>query len=743
MTSFIYLKFAVLLVHLSWVGFAQNNSTSSTEGNIFSNRNMTVLNQTNTSNTCKLRMDESAVENILRFINSHTTHAVEINVFIDSKNETRSFPEMVWPWANEIGQTIISLKARTGFPPFSNITISSLHFITLNSGIEKVNVVVSEENYGCLPTGSNGSELVFDFLLHQLSRSDDTHDYKLCRALSKENDSKQYNCCKVASGGKLTICGKYSSLLLEFATFYINVMTFFVVYVGVPLIWLYVQSIPEEKQYYEITDSPMALSTIFYTVFMEGSRTPVKSRYRRLAFSLTAAVIICISFSGLGWIIAPFVWTIIFTAYDFLGVSEDDNDDGREMKDISNYEMYSLVFTLPFNIKYWWNIFKLKLLGEPTESSSEVLEFLIGLCFALIYLPILGILFVVDICFFPFFGTLTMHIAHCAQYTRNKEYGPAEFYLYLGLSLVVLVATVVFSMFSLGAFLNLMFYLITGVYLNGSFYSPFVVPILVFLGYFWKNWRSFVETKYLILKTTIHEVCKKRKEERQNKSNTSMPTTSSNLQENEDVIENTDPTSMPTTSSNLQENEENTENTEVYDPQNNTVNVKEGTVSKALYGKIRERMLPYNLVLFSFFVRMFFVANFCVIISVMMLLAQESNITAAAQIMSTIIVSTFPLIFDTIWAANSFEQKNVNAKKLEHDLGRIMKVEILNDDDVTVKVEGEEPKVVHALNRVESLVKLRLPSGENPTTSGEQSIVLSNPPLNNMDTSPIIKTVPV
>ena len=715
MTSFIYLKFAVLLVHLSWVGFAQNNSTSSTEGKIFSNRNMTVLNQTNTSNICKLRMDESAVENILRFINTHTTHVVEINVFIDSKNETRSFPELVWPWANEIGRTIISLKARTVATIFRNITISSLHFITLNPGIEKVNVVVSEENYGCLPTGNNGSELVFDFLLHQLSRSDDAHDYKLCRVFSKENDSKQYNCCKVASGGKLTICGEYSSLLLKYATIYVDVMTFIVVYVGVPLIWLYVQSIPKERQYYEITDSPMALSTIFYTVLMEGSRTPIKlfnpkSLCRRLAFSLTAAVIISISFSGSRWIIPSFVWAVIFPAFDVLGISDDHNDDGRKMKDISNYEMCLLLFTLPFNIKHWWNIFKLK------SQSLAVKQSLIGLCFALIYLPIFGILFVVDICFFPLIAILTMYIAHCAHCRRNKgvlkrfmESYQYCFFVFLALSLVVLVATVVFSFFSISAFLNLMLYLITGVYLNGSFYSPFVVPILVFLGYFWKNWRSFVETKYLILKTTIHEVCNERKEERQNKSNTSMPTTSSSLQENEENTENSDP--------------------------QNTVNVKEGKISKALYDKIRKIMLPYNVVLFSFFLRMFLVANFCLIVSAMILLAQESNITAAAQIMSTIIVSTFPLIFDAVLAANSFEQKNVNAKKLKHDLDGIMKVEILNDDVVTVEVEGEETKVVDVLNRVGSLVQSRPPSRENPPTSGEQSMVLSNPPLNNMDTS--------
>ena len=655
-SEMISFKFAILLLQLSWVGLAQDNSTTSTEGKIGSNLNMTVLNQTNASTICKLRIDESAVENILRFMHNRATHVVEINVFIDSKNETRSSPELVWPWANEIGRTIISLKARTGSIYDENITISSFHYITLNPGIEKVNVIVSEEKYGCLPTGSNGSELVFDFLLHQLFHSDDTHDYKLCRVFSRENDLKQYNCCRLTGGGKLTICGEYSSLLLEYATIYIIVMTFFFIYTGLPLTWYYVRSIPEEKQYYEITDSPMALSTIFYTVFMEGSKTPVKSLYRRLAFSLTAAVIICISFSGLGWIIGLSLWVVIFTAYDFLGLNVDATDHGGEMKDTSNFEMYSLVLTLPFNIKHWWNIFK------SPERSSLVKQFFKGLIFAIIYLLLFGPYSILNICWSSSFTIIFCWIVQCKSvFSRFKDETVA--YLITSTSSIVMIASVFFTMFFFMAFLNLLLYLITGVYLNGSFYSPFVVPILVFLGYFWKNWRSFVETKYLILKTKIHEVCKKRKEE------------------------------TPTTSSNLQENEENTENT---DPQY-TVNVKEGTVSKALYDKIREKMLPYNVVLFTFFVRMCFVANFCLIIHVMMLLAQESNIAAAAQIMSTITVSTFPLIFDAVLAANSFEQKNVNAKKLEHDLDGIMKVEILTDDVVTVEVEGEVTKVADAI----------------------------------------------
>jgi hypothetical protein len=41
-----------------------------------------------------------------------------------------------------------------------------------------------------------------------------------------------------------------------------------------------------------------------------------------------------------------------------------------------------------------------------------------------------------------------------------------------------------------------------------------------------------------------------------------------------------------------------------------TVNIKTGTISKALYEESRETYLPYDEVLFWFLVRLFLIANF-------------------------------------------------------------------------------------------------------------------------------------
>ena len=664
-----YLKFAVLLLQLFMMGFAQDTLTTSTPSTIGSiHPNGTVSNPINASVNCNLRLDESAVENILRSMHNHITHVAKIHVIIESKNGTRIFPEYIWHWADEIGRTIISLKAqRSGL--FSISSISSWHFITLNPGIEQMNVIVFEANNGCLPKGINGSELVFDFLLRQVSDTGDTQDYKLCRPVSQENEllNQLYSCCKVARGEKLSICAEYSSIVLEYGGWYVSVVAALMMYVGMPLVYNYLRSLPMQANYYEITDSPMALSTLLYTAFLEGSKNPVISLSRRLAFSLLVAVIICFSYSGWGWIIASSVWCLIFTIDDFLGISTGATDN---TKDYLDYETYLMSLTLPFNIKFWLK----RMLPERLKQSPEeirancggnghcrelcgiVVQFLMGFCFAILYLVIFGITCIPIILLAP---AVTLRSTVRQLLPPESKYISIAFMFFRFLEIV---AALMFTYFSITSFLNLMLYWIIGLYLNGSFYSHSVVPLLLFLGYSWGNWRSFVEMKYLTLKTKVYEVCKEFK------------------------IENAEQTPSSTDERSDPNREENIDGSDV--------NIEDGKVSKALYDQIREKVLPYNIILFHFFLRMFFVGNFCLIVFVLMLLAQKSNIAVPAQIMSAMVASSLPLIFDAMWTENTFEQKFVNAKKLEDKLRKEMKMKMKSHNVVTVQVETEQKKVV-------------------------------------------------
>ena len=703
MISFIHL---VLLFSLLLVGLATNTSTSSTGTKNALNQNMTTArNLTNASCNSDLRIDKSAVENILRLSHNYATHVVEIEVSVNSGNKTE---ELKWSWADEIGRTIISLKAT--FSEYK-INSSSLYTFTLYRGIKRVNVVV--ENYGCLPNESNRSQVVFDFLLHQLCHSDNS-DYKLCRMIDRKDVVKKYKCCRVASGRNLTICAEYLSVLLEYmhARYHISVILTLMLYFGLPLIHQYLKSIPKQTEYYSITDSPMALSSIFYAVFLERSNNPVTPYYRRLTFSLAVVVIITTCFLSLFWIKVSLTWALIFTAYDFFGLNSDAT---------KNIEAYLTILTLPFNIKYWWKFLKLPTDEQPPEHLTNLLEdnpnsqqsptedpqittsqkrsksSCTAICCSIIieFFKVLFFVIAYTVFFLPigvFITTLSPFLMLCSLgFRQNKKivrrcnnncvlFGFTVLYALLLVFLSSIIAL------SLTFFVNILLYLIIGLYLNGSYFSPVVVPILILLVYSWRNWR-FVETKYLQLKTTIYECCEeyyekksseKKNENEESKRDTSIPTTSASI-----------------TTRNHQESEETTEDLNRSYP----VNIKEGTVSKALYDKIRDHRLPYNEVLFYFFIRMYFVAIFCLIVFLMMSLAQKSDINVPVQIMSTIAVSTFPLIFETIWADHSSEQKNVNRKKLKRDLNSIMNMDVKHDNIVTVQLmlKDKKTKVTYSL----------------------------------------------
>ena len=660
MTTFIYLAFVVLSFSLPLVGLAQNTSTTSTGIENAPNQNMTMaLNLTNASCNSDLRIDKSAVENILRLSHHYATHVIEIRVSVNSGNETQ---ELKWSWAAEIGRTIISLKS--SLSQDSILPISSFHFITLNPGIKEVNVVV--ENYGCLPNGSKGSEVIFDFLLHQLFSPVDNDDYKLCRVISENDDVKIHNCCRVASGGNLMICDEYSSVLLEYAKYYTFTMVFIMIYVGCPLIQQHLQSITRETEHYSITYSPMALSRIFYAVFLQGSNNPVTPYYRRLTFSLfTVVLIISLSTFSWPWIISSFTWALLFTVYDIFWLNRGN---------IENIERYLKKLTLPFNFKKWWKRFK-RLTNRQhvyeeelqvttcTYVCSIITHFFKALLFVLTYTVC-----VIPFCVFSIGYYSPFVIFQSSGFQRNERNVPrgmiGQFCVWLGFLVLYVFSFTIITTFFL-SFLNLSLNLIIGLYLNGSYFSPKVVPVIILLGYSWKDWRSFVETKYLQLKTAIYECCEEYYEKNSSQDDASVPTTS-----------------LLTTEIIHQESEATTDHWYgIY-----VVNVKEGTVSKALYDKIREHKLPYYKVLFYFSIRMFLVANFSLIVFVMMSLAQKSNIDVPVQIISTIAVSTFPLIFETIWADHSFEQKNVNRKKLKQELSLIMQMKIKDDDTVSVYV---------------------------------------------------------
>ncbi|XP_028403487.1 uncharacterized protein LOC114526163 isoform X2 [Dendronephthya gigantea] len=644
MTRNVYLRFSVFVLLMALVCFVHESSTSSLRGkNVFFYSRMETCNLTSASvkrrdDKIKLQMNKSDVENILKLMLQYTTNVVEIELTIHSKNNTRSFPKYKWSWASEVGRTVISLIER----PFIKLNYkpSSLHFITLKRGIKKVNVVVFEEIDGCLPTGNKGSELVFDFLLRQLSHSDDTHDYKLCRPHDDEDGLKQYNCCRITTN-ELSVCDDYFSNIIDQASSYIVAVTILVGFFGFPLIIQYLQisenNGPNED--YGISDSPLTLKTVLYDLFVEGS-SPNRSRLRRFFLWLITTILFYISSS---YFIIPSIVFLVFMPFDIFLL----NKFGKQGKEI--YKSYIFTITSPFNPQLWWKIFD-KLVLQKFETT------VCKICIAIvstIFFP----LFYAIVCIVSF-PSLTSAVLYGTFLTGRPVQGAWE---RIGNFLRSVVAPLAVGLFilSLVVFLNIMLPLIAGIYLNGQIFGPYFTPIAGVVIYSLKHWRWSVEAKYLVLKTDIYEVCKKIWEDPHNGRQNKQPPGGENQQ-------------PPARQKNF------------------TVNVKDGRIPKILYKEIRKLILPLNKSLFFFFLQIFLVANFFFVVVVMMLLAQKSNISGQVQIMSTIALSTLPFIFDTIWVEDTCEQKSADSLKQQKEIKEIMTFVSKDVTTITVKVDTEE-----------------------------------------------------
>ena len=614
----------------------------------------------NVSKTCKLQINDSVLQNILQLTHESTTQVVELAVLIYSRNGTRMSQELKWAWANKVGGTIISLITQMS-------SSRPYYFYTLSAGVKNVKVAISElDNYhGCLPTEENGTNLVFNFLLHQLFEKQGDNDYKLCLTPSNE-DKGTYKCCSIS--GNFILCADYSSVILQFAQRYIIVVIIIFSFIALPLMLSYMRSSANEREHYTISDSPMALSSIFRTVLID-EKGPVRSAHRRFAFSLTVTGILYLSEFDSHWYVISLVWIIPFTAFNTFVT---DWQSSNVLSEISNEllgtngmtAIYTIVLTLPFNLKHWWNhvywrkfeqnwnyqqignnqihIWPIRkkiyhFFGDMLSMFVIVCNFVVTwffVCIFLIYAPIMTCLLPSLIHFFEIIP-------------------PILFFGYFVIALVtVSLVLIVRSLISL---LTIAFLLITGMYLNGEYYCPVVAPTMILVVYCWKFWRLYVETQYLHLKTKIYEICEELASEN---------SVSTNDTHSPDVEENN----------------------------RFSVNVKSGTVSKALYEELRETYLPYNEVFFWFFVRLFFVANFCLFMYVMILFFQLSGISGTLQIISTMAVGTLPFIFDAIWTEHTLEQKKVADMKLKLLLKQVIKFkrQVGNVIEVGVQFESEK-----------------------------------------------------
>ena len=208
--------------------------------------------------------------------------------------------------------------------------------------------------------------------------------------------------------------------------------------------------------------------------------------------------------------------------------------------------------------------------------------------------------------------------------------------LFLLLSLCVLIVTAVIMSFLLGMFLNLIYFI------------PYFALFSVLTFYCCTYWKT-MEEKYFVLKQLIYEACRE-------------------TRNNNGCIPNRHPKS----------------NEEVL-----------LVVSKKLYDKIREKLLPYDTNLFYCGLKMVWSIAFSLSIFALINLLNEFNVTGLVQVLTTASVSVMPYVFNMVALKTSEaktkalnDQLKMKVKLMVEDLTRkhpelARTVLIMEDDDDT------------------------------------------------------------
>ena len=326
------------------------------------------------------------------------------------------------------------------------------------------------------------------------------------------------------------------------------------------------------------------------------------------------------------------------------------------------------ILSYPFNIKLWkrkitWLYIKYtNFLTCAPKCASSVLAVLVCFLYACILFPFL-VMPVVIICFL--FRPIMVGVVICGVDIRDIGFWtivrlPMAIYAYIIFVLSSVAILFVIESFLLGFFLNLIYFF------------PYFAFFSVLTFYCCSYWKT-MEEKYFVLKRLIYEAC----QETEDISNGCIPNKHPEL--NEEVLP---------------------------------------VVSKELYDKIREELLPYDTNLSYFALKILWTIAFSFGIFKLINVLNEFNVTGLVQIVVTASLGVMPHILNTVALKTSEEMKKAGDEKLK------MKVKYMVDD-----LTREDPELARTMLIIEEDDKtiddeqsLRLLVQENNETTSDENI---------------------
>ena len=655
-----------------------NNDTSHDRDEHDINTTLSTLASTtiSVSKDCVLEMKENEISQIVELFNSNLLNMV---VFDFLFSNTSGF------FSNTSGYNIllmmnlrVSLSNPFGKEILNALGKANMNYVawTLKAGIRNFKVHVSGSPIYCTRWS-----LAFKSTQNIVNRLKKATNYEVCISYFEIYFTFLPRiCCPITTPYlplKLSVCYlKENQPVLGSEILWVVIYVIMALFVYFYLMWLlsaflsrtlFNLKYPEYCKLQESTMSPS--SVVFKITFEENGRAVSLIRSCVLIFVLSY---FCYLFFGLNvlfiWSIPLFVsWVVFFFAFvrprskitkasylksiDKMGelplkflVWFQGNTLRPKVKS-GQFENVVEILTLVFNVKFWrrkmvmlydkcrifftyiHRPFKNRVLKKLALCIASVFAVLI--CF--FYVFILLFLLVILICVFPLFYLLiSLSVFSYSEYTFGNA---CSVNVRLTFRVLTIIHFVMFLVLSIPpAVFSIMFFLL-GLFLNLVHFIPYFAFFSVLTFYCCTYWKT-MEEKYFVLKRLIYEECR-------------------NIQYvNNGCIPNRHPK-----------------------PNEKVLPV----VSKELYDKIREVMLPYHTNLFYFVLKMFWSIAFSSGIFMLMYMLSKFHVGALFQIVITASLGVMPHVFNMLVLKANEERKKAWNEKLKLNV-KYMVEELIRED---------------------------------------------------------------
>ena len=633
-----------------------------------------------TKGSCGVVINEGDIIEVRRLLTMEHVNMIDLQLLSGPNFGKRLFPHLQITFASANGRQILSLL------DIKYLIITS----TLAAGRRRFALRIRESRAGCIRTTENKTDFVSGNLLKQLIGSTHRTYCEVCYAEAKvsqlhstrrccnitENDYSKYQCYEDQYQNKWL-----NLVFLPNIPIYIIGMAFiFILIFGLRVL---VKNPHEmDNRYYYLTENTTSIRCFIRFVINDDHGRPI-SIVRRLFFVVLICFLYTSHLKGIQTYLdygIVYYWAIFFPfskMFDKVIICKDDQRQPKlqeklcscisnimtlhlkyDLQDLSSKNSAEIdilqLISLPFNTKRWKVAIKKvhKLILQNTSilrwetknsfynSFQENVFCLVVIAFFLVYIPVVLVMMILLITITKCFSLyrVVIHSGLKKQYPGSLS--DLLFYIH---EVLILILTIIFTG------LILLFTLIPfslGLLMNILYFIPHITVVSVSTFYFLQFWKS-MDNEYFALKMFIYEECKGRM-----------------CQNNDDS-----------------------------DKDNQSVIVP--VVSKQLYHKIREKLLPYHTILWIHGLKLFGCVGFLWFFIYVIMEQQKYNATPIVKVLTTMSISVLPYIFNTITLKLSEEEKRAGDERLKLKIKHVLHKLIAEDPglsniDFTIQLHNNE-----------------------------------------------------